>query len=76
MRLFLSKFLTKTGNYAILMIVSIANAIGDSIDNDRSEIGVVVDVLKEVAAGATNTIVDAGTALYEGGKNLWNKLFG
>lgn len=46
------------------------------IDNDRSEIGVVVDVLKEVAAGVTNTIVDVGTALYEGGKYLWNKLFG
>ena len=36
----------------------------------------VVDVLKEVAAGATNTIVDAGTALYECGKYLWNKWFG
>ena len=56
--------------------ISIANAIGDSIDNDRSEIGVVVDFVKDVAAKTTNTIVDAGTALYECGKYLWNKWFG
>ncbi len=54
----------------------LANAIGDRIDKNRSEIGVVVDVVKDVAAGVTNTIVDVGTALCEGGKYLWNKLFG
>ena len=36
----------------------------------------VVDFVKDVAAKTTNTIVDVGTALYEGGKKVWNKWFG
>ena len=53
-----------------------ANAIGDSIDNYRSNVGVIVDVFKDIAAEATNAIADAGTALYEYGKSLWKKIFG
>ena len=43
----------------------IANAIGDGIDKIRSGIGVVVDVVKDAATRATNTIVDAWNWLFK-----------
>ena len=53
-----------------------APTVGDAIDVVTGVAGEFVDVGKDIAAGVTNTIVDVGTALYEGGKYLWNKLFG
>ena len=64
--------LVGTGNF----IDGATNFVGDAIDVVTGVAGEFVDVGKNIAAGVTNTIVDAGTALYEGGKYLWNKLFG
>ena len=49
---------------------------GDAVDVVTGVQGEFVDVGKDIAEGVTNTIVDVGTTLYEGGKYLWNKLFG
>ena len=64
--------LVGTGNF----IDGATNFVGDAIDVVTGVAGEFVDVRKDNAAGVTNTIVDVGTALYEGGKYLWNKLFG
>ena len=53
-----------------------ANNIGDRIDETLSEIGTYVDAAKEFLAESTNAIVDIGTSLYDGAKNIWNRLFG
>ena len=53
-----------------------SNFVGDAVDVVTGVVGEFVDVGKDIAAGVTNTFVDVGTAVYEGGKYLWNKLFG
>ena len=53
-----------------------ANNIGDRIDETLSEIGTYVDAAKEFLAESTNAIVDIGTSLYDGAKNIWNRFFG
>lgn len=69
---FVGSALVGTGNF----IDGATNFVGDATDVVTGVAGEFVDVGKDVAAGVTNTIVDVGTALYKGGKYLWNKLFG